>query len=71
MEPIVLGVVLGMNQKLKGKKGNWITLAEWKFDDTKQRWVPVCVKSTHIDGEKIKEDTWYGSKKRRIVEVTP
>ena len=48
----------GLNSRMKAKKGSWITLAEWKYDD-KARWVPVCVKTEQVDGEIIKEDTFY------------
>ena len=49
----------GLNSKAKAKKGSWITLAEWIYSDTINRYVPVCVKTEHVDGERIKEDTWY------------
>ena len=49
----------GLNSKVKAKKGSWITLAEWIYSDTIKRYVPVCVKTEHVDGERIKEDTWY------------
>ena len=49
----------GHNSKVKAKKGSWITLAEWKRDNTKNSWVPVCVKTEFVDGEKIKADTFY------------
>ena len=49
----------GLNSKAKAKIGSWITLAEWKLDDTKGRHVPICVKTEYVDGEKIKSDTWY------------
>ena len=41
------------------KKGSWITLAEWRYDDKKGRNVPVCVKTEFVDGERIKADTMY------------
>ena len=41
----------------KAKKGSWITLAEWKFIDNV--YTPVCVKTEKVDGERIKEDTFY------------
>ena len=49
----------GCNSAVKAKKGSWITLAEWKLDDEKGRFVPVCVKTEYVDGQRIKEDTWY------------
>ena len=50
---------VGIYSRVKAKKGSWITLAEWKYDDDKARWVPVCVKTEQVDGEIIKEDTFY------------
>ena len=49
----------GHNSAVKAKKGSWITLSEWKYSDEKQRWVPVCVKTEFVDGERIKADTFY------------
>ena len=44
---------------VKAKKGSWITLAEWKYSEEKKRNIPVCLKTEFVDGERIKEDTWY------------
>ena len=41
----------------KAKIGSWITLAEWKIIDGV--YTPVCVKTEKVDGERIKEDTFY------------
>ena len=49
----------GNESKAKAKVGSWITLAEWKWSDEKNRNVPVCVKTEYVDGENIKADTWY------------
>ena len=43
----------------RAKKGSWITLSEWAWNDEKQHYVPVCVKTEFVDGERIKEDTFY------------
>ena len=59
----------GSSSKAKGKKGSWITLAEWVKDEEKGRYVPVCVKTERVDGEKIKEDTYYTLKSGEFVEV--
>ena len=58
----------GHNSKVKAKKGSWITLSEWKRDDKKGRWIPVCVKTEFVDGEKIKEDTYYMLENGEFVE---
>ena len=49
----------GHNSVVKAKKGSWITLAEWIYLDEKGRWIPKCVKTEYVDGERIKEDTFY------------
>jgi hypothetical protein len=64
-----VGAAIGIDNTIKGKKGNWITLAEWKYDDNKKRSVPVCVKSIQIDGNKIKADTFYKLKNGKFQEV--
>ena len=54
-----IGMIAGYDGEIKGKKGDWITLAEWKYDFNKGKYIPVCVKSAQIDGEILKEDTYY------------
>lgn len=53
----------------RGKIGSWITLSEWKHDEEKQVHIPICVKTEFIDGEKIKEDTFYKLENGIFVEV--
>ena len=59
----------GYNSMVKAKKGSWITLSEWKRNDKKGIFVPVCVKSEFVDGERIKADTWYKIENGEFVEV--
>ena len=54
----------GYNSIAKAKIGSWITLAEWirtyKTDDNSNYiWIPKCVKTEYVDGERIKEDIFY------------
>ena len=49
----------GNNSCVSAKIGSWVTLAEWKYDDEKNRYIPICVKTEFVDGEKIKEDVLY------------
>ena len=54
----------GYNSIARAKIGSWITLAEWvKTDSTDEKrnyiWKPRCVKTEYVDGERIKEDTFY------------
>ena len=59
----------GNGSAVKAKAGSWITLAEWEYSDEKGRFVPRCVKTEYVDGEKIKADTWYCLKNGEFVEV--
>ena len=59
----------GINCIVRAKKGSWITLSEWKYDEEKERYVPVCVKTEQVDGERIKEDTFYRIEGGEFVEV--
>ena len=49
----------GHNSIVRAKKGSWITLSEWRFSKEKNDIIPVCVKTEYVDGERIKEDTFY------------
>ena len=60
----------GNNSRTKAKVGSWITLAEWEWNDEKNRSVPVCVKTEYVDGENIKADTLYQLKNGKFIEVT-
>ena len=60
----------GNNSIAKAKVGSWITLSEWEWNDEKNHYVPVCVKTEYVDGESIKADTWYQLKNGKFVEVT-
>ena len=61
----------GIGSHAKAKKGSWITLAEWEWDKEKGRYVPVCVKTEKVDGERIKEDVFYTLKDGEFQEVKP
>ena len=52
----------GNNGKARGKIGSWIVLTEWVDG------VPNVV-AKRIDGEEIKEDTWYMAKDGKLVEA--
>ena len=59
----------GYKSKAKAKIGSWITLADWKWSNEKNRFVPVCVKAEYVDGVRIKADTWYELKDGEFVEA--
>lgn len=49
----------GINSSAKAKIGLWITLAEWKYSEEKQRDIPFSVVTKQVDGIEIKEDVYY------------
>ena len=54
----------GYQSQAKARIGSWITLAEWVRTDSENEkgfniWIPKCVKTEYVDGERIKEDTFY------------
>ena len=59
----------GHDCRAKAKKGSWITLSEWRYDNGKERIVPACVKTEYVDGERIKEDTYYKLENGEFVEM--
>lgn len=48
--------VFGIGGKAKGEIGDCLVLVEWEFTD---KWHIRCVKTTIVDGETIRADTWY------------
>ena len=65
----------GYNSVAKAKIGSWITLAEWVKTDKKDEngniiWSPKCVKTEYVDGDRIKEDTFYKLKDGEFWEVS-
>ena len=64
----------GYNSVAKAKVGSWITLAEWvdtgEVNEIGYRiYIPKCVKTEYVDGENIKEDTFYKLVNSKFVEV--
>ena len=49
----------GINSSAKAKIGSWITLAEWKYSEEKQKNIPFLVVTKQVDGIEIKEDVYY------------
>jgi hypothetical protein len=49
----------GGSSMVKAAKGSWITLSEWVFNDDNGRYIPKCVKTEYVDGDRIKADAWY------------
>ena len=62
-----IALVTGIKSKAKGKIGCFIVLAEWK--EINYEYHIVDVKSAKVDGENIKEDTFYTLKDGKFVEA--
>ena len=58
---------LGIQSKARGKKTCWLVLAEWHH--VNNNWEIKVVKSVLVDGEIIKEDTWYKLEAGEFIEV--
>ncbi|WP_187377780.1 hypothetical protein [Paenibacillus senegalimassiliensis] len=64
-----VGAAIGRGEnRIRGKVGCWITLAEWVW--VEDILTPLCVKTVQIDGEAIKADTWYTLQDGQFVEVS-
>ena len=61
----------GIDSHAKAKKGSWITLAEWEWNEEKENYIPICVKTEYVDGERIKADVFYVLKDGEFQEVKP
>lgn len=62
-------IATGIDSKAKGKKGCYIAVAEWRINDKNGEQEPIDFKACKVDGEKIKEDTYYTLKGGKFVEV--
>ena len=60
---------IGREGIAKGVKGTWITLAEYKYYERKDIYIPMYVKSFKVDGKKVKENTFYKLENKKLVEV--
>jgi hypothetical protein len=68
-----IAVAWGYHGKAKGVIGSYLVLADWEGDEndywTQELWSLKGAKMVRVDGEKIKENTWYTMKNGEIVEV--
>ena len=63
-----VAIALGFDGRAKGKKGCWLTIAEWG-KNKRGKFHRKNVKTVKVDGKKIKEDIWYTLKNGKFVEV--
>lgn len=57
---------LGNKSKAKGKVGSWLVVCEW--EQINYKWHRIDTQCVKVDGEKIKEDTYYTLKGGKFVE---
>ena len=62
-----IALATGIKSKAKGKIGCFIVLTEWK--EINNEYHIVDIKSAKVDGENIKEDTFYMLKDGKFVEA--
>lgn len=63
-----------IRERIKEEKGSFLVLADWEGDES-EYWKPYTwklkgAKMVRVDGEHIKENTWYTMRNGKIVEVT-
>ena len=67
-----IAVAWGYHGKARGVKGAYLVLADWEGDEenywTQDRWILKGAKMVRVDGETIKENTWYTMVNGEIVE---
>lgn len=68
-----IAVAWGYHGKARGVKGAYLVLADWEGDEgnywTQDRWSLKGAKMVRVDGETIKENTWYTMVNGEIVET--
>ena len=73
-DPESIAVAWGYHGKARGVKGAYLVLADWEGDEgnywTQDRWSLKGAKMVRVDGETIKENTWYTMMNGEIVEVS-
>ena len=69
-----IAVAWGYHGKARGVKGAYLVLADWEGDEgnywAQDRWSLKGAKMVQVDGEAIKENTWYTMENGEIVEVS-
>ena len=63
-----VAIAIGYKSKASGKKGCWLTLAEWNRDANSDYHI-IDVQTTKVDGKKIKAGTFYQLKNGAFVEA--
>lgn len=68
-----VAVAWGYKSRAKGVKGSHLVFADWEGDEEEywkpDTWTLKGAKMVQVDGEKIKENTWYTMENGEVVEV--
>ena len=71
--PNSCAIAWGPESKASGVKGSHIVLAEWESNGGKyweeETWKFKGATMVRVDGENIKENTWYGLKNGKVIEI--
>lgn len=71
--PESIAVAWGYHGKARGVKGAYLVLADWEGDEKcyreQDKWRLKGAEMVRVDGEKIKENTWYTMANGKVVEV--
>lgn len=71
--PNSIAIAWGPESRAKGVKGSHLVFAEWTSNGgnhwEEETWSFAGAKMIQVDGEIIKEDTWYTLKEGKIEEV--
>ena len=73
-DPESIAIAWEYKGRVSGVKGSFLVLADWEGDES-EYWKPYTwklkgAKMVRVDGEHIKENTWYTMRNGKIVEVT-
>nr|DAE27085.1 MAG TPA: hypothetical protein [virus sp. ctah610] len=73
-DPESIAIAWGYKGRVSGVKGSFLVLADWEGDESEywkpDSWKLKGAKMVRVDGEHIKENTWYTMRNGKIVEVT-
>ena len=68
-----VAVAWGYKSRAKGVKGSHLVFADWEGDEEKywkpDTWTLKGAKMVQVDGEKIKENTWYTMENGEVIEA--
>ena len=71
--PNSCAIAWGPESKANGVKGSHLVLAEWESNGgnywDEETWTFKGAKMVVVDGENIKENTWYGLKNGKVIEI--